>query len=111
MLYLNVYLPEINFTSPFSLDPFCYCPQHQADIARLLIGQPDYKFLTHSRTNSGKGKFKKGTAFSLNTTVICCIKCQWTGYMFTFVQSSSGKFIIKKEMFSKQVLVILPWDQ
>jgi hypothetical protein len=53
----------------------------QADITRLLIGQPDCKFVIHSRNNTGKGIYKKDNAFSLNTTVICSRKCKLTGYM------------------------------
>jgi len=81
-------------------------------MTRLLIGQPDYKFLIHSRNISGKGIYKIGNAFSLNTTVIFSVKCKLTDHMFHLcIQSSSGKFVIKKEMFPKQVLLILPWDQ
>jgi hypothetical protein len=82
MVYLNAYLPQINFTSPFPLDPLCCCSLHQADITRPLIGQPYYRFLTHSRNSSGKRIYEKGDALSLNITVICSMKCQWTDYMF-----------------------------
>jgi hypothetical protein len=66
---------------PFPLDPLCCC-SHQADIKRLLIGQPYYMFLTHSRNSSGKCIYKKGDALSLNTTANCSMKCQWTDYIF-----------------------------
>jgi len=55
--------------------------------------------------------YKKGNAFSLNTTVIFSIKRKLTDHMFHLCTVFVGKFIIKKEMFSKQVLFILPWYQ
>jgi hypothetical protein len=80
----------------------------QAGITRLLIGQPDCKFLIHSRKNTGKGIYKKGNAFSLNTTVIFSVKCKLTDYMFHLLYR--WVYYQKGNVF-KQVLLILSWDQ